>query len=520
MNRTGNTDRDIQLRRNDLTGLTDLHVVGYETGVDRSAGSTHCRTELVGQRVQVPEVVAVLHAATAGNDDLRCCQLRTIGFGQFFTHKTGLARIVSSRNRFNSGRATLCSHRIEAGGSYGDDLDRSRRLHGGDGVTGVDRTGEGVGGNHRNDLGDLIDIQLSSDARQDVLAIGRCRSQNMAMARSQLYNQGSDVFRQLVRVGFVVGHQHFRHTGNFGGGVGNGAHAGTGHQQMNVTADLLGSSKGVERSRGYGRVVVFSDNQDRHLDYLRFVFQFLDQFSHRLDLDAGAACSRRFDLEGLVGRGRGNAQCIRGQHFKRLFLGLHDIGQRSVAWLVQTQVRGHDGWQAQGNGLQAAVDFTGHGNLVTGHFNPGCERTLRVAAQRSQHLAGLVVITVDGLFAKDHQLRLLLVDHGLEQLSHGQRSQLLGGLDQHGTVGTQCQGGTQLFLSGGRADGDDDDFGGYTLLFKTNRLFNGDFAERVHGHFDVGKIDAGVVRLDANLDVVVDHSFDSYKNLHGFLTLR
>ncbi len=113
---------------------------------------------------------------------------------------------MSSRYRFNSGRATLGSHRVEAGGAYGDDLDRSRRLHGGDGITGIDRTSEGVGGNHRYDLGDLVNIQLSSDARQDVLAIGRCRSQNMAMARSQFHDQRCDVFRQLVRVGFVIGH--------------------------------------------------------------------------------------------------------------------------------------------------------------------------------------------------------------------------------------------------------------------------------------------------------------------------
>ncbi|MNF98396.1 hypothetical protein D3C84_812530 [compost metagenome] len=78
-----------------------------------------------------------------------------------------------------------------------------------------------------------------------------------------------------------------------------------------------------------------------------------------------------------------------------------------------------------------------------------------------------------------------------------------------------------MLLSGGRAYGDDDDFSRNTLLFQAYGFFHGDFAERVHRHLDVGKIDAGIVRLDANLDVVIHNAFDSYKNLHGFLvTLR
>ena len=114
----------------------------------------------------------------------------------------------------------------------------------------------------------------------------------------------------------------------------------------------------------------------------------------------------------------------------------------------------------------AAVDFTGHGNLVARDFNLGSEGALTVAGQRSQHLAGLIVIAVDGLFAQDHQLRLLLVHHSLEQLGHGQRSQVFGELDENGAICTQSQRGTQLFLSGGRADGDDDDFSRNTLFFQ------------------------------------------------------
>src|SRR5690606_39996372 len=65
---------------------------------------------------------------------------------------------------------------------------------------------------------------------------------------------------------------------------------------------------------------------------------------------------------------------------------------------------------------------------------------------------------------------------------------------QHGVVGTQCQGGTQLLLGSGRAYGDRDDFSGDTLFLQAYGLFHGDFAEGVHGHLDVGEIDTAVVR--------------------------
>lgn len=114
------------------------------------------------------------------------------------------------------------------------------------------------------------------------------------------------------------------------------------------------------------------------------------------------------------------------------------------------------------------------------------------------------------LIAEDDQLRLLLVDHGLEQLGHGQRVQLIGGLDQDGAVATQSQSGTQLLLGSGRADGYGDDFGRHALLFQAHGFFHGDFAEGVHRHLDVGEIDTGVVRFDANLDVVINDPFYRY----------
>lgn len=125
------------------------------------------------------------------------------------------------------------------------------------------------------------------------------------------------------------------------------------------------------------------------------------------------------------------------------------------------------------------------------------------------------VVAVDGWFAKDHQLRLFLVDNSFQQFGNSQGSRIFGRFDEDGAVGTQSQRSAQLLLGGGRADGDDDDFSRNTLLFQAYGFFQGDFAERVHLHLDVSEVDAGVVRFDANLDVIVDHSFDWHQNFHG-----
>ncbi|MNO82646.1 hypothetical protein D3C76_739280 [compost metagenome] len=111
-------------------------------------------------------------------------------------------------------------------------------------------------------------------------------------------------------------------------------------------------------------------------------------------------------------------------------------------------------------------------------------------------------------------MRLLLVDHRLEQFGDGQRAQFVVALDQDRTVGTQCQRRAQLLLGRGGPDTDHQHFSGNALLFQSHGLFHGNFAEGVEGHFDVGQVNAGLVRLDANLDVEIDHALDGYEDFH------
>src|SRR5258706_3251619 len=99
-------------------------------------------------------------------------------------------------------------------------------------------------------------------------------------------------------------------------------------------------------------------------DPLRVVLEFGHQRGHVGHLDAGAALGRLADLEHLQMRLDVHPQ-VRGlEHLHGLLLGLHDVGQRDVARLVQAQIGGDDGRQAQRQGLQPAVDLAGDGGLA------------------------------------------------------------------------------------------------------------------------------------------------------------
>ncbi len=262
-------------------------------------------------------------------------------------------------------------------------------------------------------------------------------------------------------------------------------------------------------------VVVFSNNENGHVQITFATFLSLsNQLGHVGHALTGAALGRLGHFQrGQAGRDI-DAEVGRLDGVERLLLGLHDVGQRGVARLVQAQVGGDHRRQLDRHGLEATVDFTRHRGLAIGKGDLRSEGRLRPARQRSQHLAGLVGIVVDGLLAADHQIRLFLVAHGLEQLGHGQRLQLDVGLDQDGAVGADRQRRTQRLLAGTHAAAHRHDFGHHPGFLQTHRFFHRDLVEGVHAHLDVGQIHAAAIGLDANLHVVIDNAFDGYQNLH------
>src|ERR671922_1982176 len=79
---TGNSDRDVELRCDDLAGLADLVIVGDKTGIDGGTRRADGGAKLVGDLLQQVEIVAGLHAAPARDDDPRAGELGTLRFRQ------------------------------------------------------------------------------------------------------------------------------------------------------------------------------------------------------------------------------------------------------------------------------------------------------------------------------------------------------------------------------------------------------------------------------------------------------
>ena len=140
---------------------------------------------------------------------------------------------------------------------------------------------------------------------------------------------------------------------------------------------------------------------------------------------------------------------------------------------------------------------------------------MRAAHQRGEHLAGLVAIIVNRLLAEDDKAGGLFIGNGFEDLGDGKRLNSIIGHNQNCAVCAHGKRGAQGFLRLLRANCYGDHLGRHALFAQAERLFDGDFVERVHAHLDVGKIDAAAIGFHPRFDVIVDHPFDGDDNLHA-----
>ena len=62
--------------------------------------------------------------------------------------------------------------------------------------------------------------------------------------------------------------------------------------------------------------------------------------------------------------------------------------------------------------------------------------------------------------------------------------------------------------------GDDDEFARRAGFAQAHAFLYGNLVERVHGHLDVRRLDAGIVRLDTDFDVEIDNPLDGDENFH------
>ena len=165
--------------------------------------------------------------------------------------------------------------------------------------------------------------------------------------------------------------------------------------------------------------------------------------------------------------------------------------------------------------LQSAVDLARDADALAVDRKLRGERALRPAEQRGEHLPGLIAIVVDRLLAHDDEAGLFLLDDTLEDFRNRERLDDAVDLHQDPAVGAHRERGADGLGRLLRADRHRDDLGRGAFLLQPDRLFDRDLVERIHRHLDVGKLDAGTVRLDANLDVEIDHPLDGHQYFHA-----
>ena len=124
------------------------------------------------------------------------------------------------------------------------------------------------------------------------------------------------------------------------------------------------------------------------------------------------------------------------------------------------------------------------------------------------------MIAIDGLLSADDHAGLLAIAQHLECSGHADRLDLLVAQHQDAAVGAHRQRGADGFLALLYADRNHDNLARRAGFSEAQCFFDGNFVEGVHGHFDVGGLDARIVRLDANFDVVVNDSLNRYQHFH------
>ena len=97
-----------KFRRDDLSGLTDLELIGHEAGIHSGPRRADGGSEFISNRFDKLEVFTVLHAAAAGNHHPRGGQFGPLALGQFGGDEFGQAGHARRHvTGFGRGAATL-----------------------------------------------------------------------------------------------------------------------------------------------------------------------------------------------------------------------------------------------------------------------------------------------------------------------------------------------------------------------------------------------------------------------------
>ena len=218
LDRPGDSDGEINLGRNDLARLTDLHLVGRVARIDGRTRRADRGAELVGETKQQLEVLGAAERSSPGDDLRRRLQIGPVGRAGF---RAEVARVCGQAHvehpRFDAGAAAgTC--RLEGRHAHGrDELPGGIGLHRDDRVARVDRPPEAMGALDRHEIADLGNAEQRRDTRREVLAETRRGAEHMRVIGRERDDLRRKYRRERVFVLGPIDAQHLVHAVNGGG---------------------------------------------------------------------------------------------------------------------------------------------------------------------------------------------------------------------------------------------------------------------------------------------------------------
>mmetsp|Transcript_22481 Transcript_22481/g.63857 ORF Transcript_22481/g.63857 Transcript_22481/m.63857 type:complete len:316 (+) Transcript_22481:688-1635(+) len=260
--RARDADGDVQVGRDNLARLPDLHVVRTHAGVDGGARGAHRRVQLEREAVEHRKVVASLEAAAARDNRLGRGEFWTVALGNLLAdprRRAGRREVDGGGG--DSGGSALRRRLVEGRGAHSHDLDGILRLDGGEGVAGVDGTNEGVLALDADDVRHLRHVKQRRHPREEPLAEGGGARDDVREARlcDSLHQRGP-LLRHAVVERVVVDELHRVHAIRLGRRRG---HLRRAADEKRNGLHLRARGDGGERALGELGAVVLGDQQRR-----------------------------------------------------------------------------------------------------------------------------------------------------------------------------------------------------------------------------------------------------------------
>lgn len=177
---TGDTDGNVELGGDNLTGLADLERVVSESTVNGGTGGTDGGTEGVSKgEDDLVKVLLVLKTTATRDDAGGRAKVGALGLGQVLRDPLRDSGGLGVGSVLNGSGTRASGGSVKGRRTDGDELDGIRGLDGLESVAGVDGADKGVLGLDLDDVANGLDVEGSTDTGENVLAESRAGGEDV-----------------------------------------------------------------------------------------------------------------------------------------------------------------------------------------------------------------------------------------------------------------------------------------------------------------------------------------------------